>query len=353
MKTTSKPIDARRRGNTPSSPRAPLKLAVLDDYQKLAVKSADWGRLQRRGVQVSVFHSAFTTPREAARILAPFDILVLMRERTAFPRALIERLPNLKFIALTGMRSASLDLDACSARRIPVSNTRGGSTSAVTAEFAFALLLAAARDLAKAGRNMRDNLWHEGLRGGTVLEGKRLGIIGLGKLGSRVAGYANAFGMDVVAWSENLTKKKAAAGGAKLVTKEALLRTSDFVSIHLVLSDRSRGLIGAPEFALMKRSAVLVNTSRGPIVNEKAMISALLNRRLAHAALDVYDLEPLPAGHLLRRMENLTLAPHLGYVSDDVYRIFWGDALESVEAWLEGKPIRVLNPGVLKSESPS
>lgn len=324
-----------------------MKIAILDDYQRLALASADWERLKRRGCEVTVFTAAFASQEEAAAKLAPFQVLVLMRERTPFPRALIGRLPELKFIALTGLRSASLDLAACSARRIPVSNTGAGSTSAVTAEFCFALLLAAARDLAKAGRNMREGRWHEGLRGGTVLEGKRLGLLGLGKLGSRMAGYARAFGMDVVAWSQNLTAEKAAAGGATLVAKDELLGTSDFVSIHLVLSDRSRGLIGAPEFALMKPGATLVNTSRGPIVDEKAMLAALKSGRLAHAALDVYDQEPLPADHPLRGMDNVTLAPHLGYVSEDIYRRFWGDALEDIEAWLNGKPIRVINPEAL------
>jgi len=324
-----------------------LKLAILDDYQRLALKSADWERLRRRGVEIRVFHEAFASPEDAARSLEPFEILVLMRERTPFPRALIERLPKLRFMALTGMRSASLDLAACTARRVPVSNTRAGSTSAVTAEFAFLLMLAAARDLARAERGMRAGRWHEGISGGIVLEGKRLGLVGLGKLGGRVAGYAKAFGMDVVAWSQNLTAEKASSAGATLVSKEELFRTADFVSIHLVLSDRSRGLVGAAELALMKPTAILVNTSRGPIIDEKAMLDALAGGRLAHAALDVYDREPLPADHPLRRMDNVTLSPHLGYVSEDVYRTFWGDCVENVEAWLEGKPVRVLNPEAL------
>ena len=324
-----------------------MKLAILDDYQQLALKSADWDRLRRRGIEVSVFREAFASPEDAARQLAPFDVLVLMRERTPFPRTLIERLPNLRFMALTGLRSASLDLAACTARRVPVSNTRAGSTSAVTAEFAFLLMLAAARDLAKAERGMRAGRWHEGIAGGIVLEGKRLGLVGLGKLGGRVAGYAKAFGMQVVAWSQNLTPERAAEAGAARVSKEELFRTSDFVSIHLVLSDRSRGLVGAAEFALMKPTAILVNTSRGPIVDERAMLDALASGRLAHAALDVYDREPLPADHPLRRMDNVTLSPHLGYVSEDVYRTFWGDCVENVEAWLDGKPVRVLNPEAL------
>jgi len=324
-----------------------MKLAVLDDYQQLALKSADWDRLRRRGLEVSVFHEAFASRADAAAKLAPFEVLVLMRERTPFPRELIERLPQLKFIAMTGLRSASLDLAACSARKVPVSHTRAGSTSAVTAEFCFLLMLAAARDLAKAERGMRAGRWHEGIASGIVLEGRRLGLLGLGKLGSRVAGYAKAFGMEVVAWSQNLTAEKAAAAGAAFVSKEELFRTSDFVSIHLVLSDRSRGLVGAADLALMKPTAVLVNTSRGPIVDEAAMLAALQKGKLAHAALDVYGTEPLPADHPLRKLDNVTLSPHLGYVSEDVYRTFWGDCVDNVEAWLDGKPVRVLNPEAL------
>ncbi len=321
-----------------------MKLAILDDYQKLALKSADWDRLRRRGLEISVFHEAFSSRADAAAGLAPFEVLVLMRERTPFPRQLIEKLPNLKFMALTGLRSASLDLAACTARGVPVSNTRAGSTSAVTAEFCFLLMLAAARDLAKAERGMREGRWHEGISGGVVLEGKRLGLVGLGKLGSRVAGYAKAFGMEVVAWSQNLTPERAAEAGTKMVSKEELFRTADFVSIQLVLSDRSRGLVGAADLALMKPTAILVNTSRGPIVDERAMLEALREGKLAHAALDVYDTEPLPADHPLRGMDNVTLSPHLGYVSEDVYRTFWGDCVENVESWLDGKPIRVINP---------
>ncbi|MGH8673495.1 MAG: D-2-hydroxyacid dehydrogenase family protein [Burkholderiales bacterium] len=328
-----------------------MRLAILDDYQQLALKSADWDRLRRRGVEVGVFHEAFATQEDAARELARFEILVLMRERTPFPRELIERLPKLKFISLTGLRSASLDLQACNERRVPVSNTSPGRTGAVTAELAFGLILAAARDFARAERNMRAGRWHEGLRGGTILEGKRLGVIGLGKLGGRVAGYARSFGMEVLAWSQNLTPERAAAAGAAMVAKDELLGRSDFVSIHLVLSDRTRNLIDAPELALMKPGAVLVNTSRGPIVNEQALLAALQSGRLAHAALDVYDREPLPAGHPLTRLDNVTLLPHLGYVSEDVFRNFYADCVANVEAWLDGKPIRVLNPGVINSES--
>ena len=324
-----------------------MQLAVLDDYQRLAETSADWGRLKPRGVEVSVFHEAFRDLEDAAAQLAPFDIVVLMRERTPFPRALIERLPKLRFVCLTGTRSPSLDQAACTARKIPISHTRPGRTIEATAELAWLLLMAAARDLAQGERNMRAGRWHEGLRGGTVLEGRRLGVIGLGRLGGRVAGYAKAFGMEVVAWSQNLTPERAREAGVAYASKDELLATSDFVSIHLVLSDRTRNLLDAADFRKMKKGAVLVNTSRGPIVNEAAMLAALKDGRLGHAALDVYDREPLPAGHPLRQASNVTLLPHLGYVSDDVYGTFWGDSVENVEAWLEGKPVRVLNPEAL------
>ena len=324
-----------------------MKLAILDDYQQLALKSADWERLRRRGVEVAVFTQAFSSRQDAAEKLAPFDILVLMRERTPFPEALVEALPKLKYLSMTGLRSASLDLAACTQRKIPVSHTRAGSTSAVTAEFCFLLMLAAARDLAKAERGMRAGRWHEGIAGGVVLEGKRLGLLGLGKLGGRVAGYAKAFGMDVVAWSQNLTPERAAEAGARYVPKAELFRTSDFVSIQLVLSERTRGLVGAADLALMKPTAILVNTSRGPIVDEKALLAALQGGKIAHAALDVYDSEPLPVDHPLRKLDNVTVSPHLGYVSEDVYRVFWGDCVENVEAWLDGKPLRLLNPEAL------
>lgn len=325
-----------------------VKLALLDDYQKVALRMADWDRLRRRGVEITVFHEPFTSVEDAAQKLAPFDMLGLLRERTAFPRALIEKLPNLKFMVLTGARASSLDDKAATERGIPISNTPGGGSTASTAELCWALLMSCARDLAKAERLMRSGGWHDGIRQMVVLEGKRLGIIGLGRLGSRVAGYGRAFGMDVVAWSENLTEEKAAKGGARLVSKDELLATSDFVSIHLVLSARSRGLIGAADLAKMKKTATLVNTARGPIVDEAALIAALQNGTIAHAGLDVYDQEPLPRDHPLTRLDNVTLVPHLGYVVEESYRQFYGGTVEDIEAWLDGKPINVINPDALK-----
>jgi D-3-phosphoglycerate dehydrogenase len=324
------------------------KLALLDDYQKVALRMADWDRLKKRGVEITVFHEPFKSVDDAAKKLAPFEMLGLLRERTAFPRALIEKLPNLKFMVLTGARAASLDDKAAAERGIPVSTTGGGGSNASTAELGWALLMMCARDLGKAERLARTGKWHDGIEQAIVLEGKRLGILGLGKLGSRAAHYGKAFGMDVVAWSQNLTPEKAAEGGVKYVGKDELLATSDFVSIHLALSDRTRGLLGAADLAKMKKTAILVNTSRGPIVDEAALIAALKNRTILHAGLDVYDKEPLSADHPFTKLDNVTLIPHLGYVVEDSYRHFYAGTIKNVEAWLDGQPINVLNPDALK-----
>lgn len=321
-----------------------MKLAILDDYQRVALQSADWKRLN---LEVRVFHEAFASQDEAAERLAPFDILCLMRERTPFPRALVERLPNLKFVSLTGLRAASLDSKALGERGIPVSNTRPGDSTSSTSELTWGLIIAAARGLEQGTRNMRGGRWHEDIPAGTGLAGKRLGLLGLGRIGAYVGRVGKAFGMDVVAWSQNLTPEKAAEQGARYLGKEELLSTSDVVSIHLVLSERTRGLLGAKELSLMKRGALLVNVSRGPIVDEPALLQALQEGRI-HAALDVYDREPLPADHPLRAMQNVTLAPHLGYVNDETYRVFHQDSVENVAAWLAGRPVRVMNAEFLK-----
>jgi phosphoglycerate dehydrogenase-like enzyme len=319
-----------------------MKLAILDDYQRVALESADWSRL--KGVEISVFDQAFASPEEAAQKLAPFPILCLMRERTAFPRALLERLPNLRFMSLTGARAGSLDSQYCKERGIPVSHTRTGNGTASTAELTWGLIIAAARGLAKGERNMRAGRWHEGLGAGRALAGKRLGLIGLGKIGSAVARIGKAFGMEVVAWSQNLTPEKAEAGGAAYLSKEELLSSSDVVSLHLVLSDRTRGILARNDLLKLKPGAILVNVSRGPLVDEAALLEALQSGRLGHAALDVYDREPLPAGHVLRKLDNVTLSPHLGYVNEENYRVFHADTVENVAAWMAGRPIRVLNP---------
>lgn len=322
-----------------------MKLAILDDYQRVALQSADWKKL---GVDIHVFHDAFRSVDDAAEKLAPFEILCAMRERTAFSRALIERLPNLRFVSLTGFRAVSMDSRFLGERGIPVSNTRVGNGTTATAELTWGLIIAAARGLEQGMQNMRAGRWHEGLPAGIGLAGKRLGLLGLGKIGSAVGRVGKAFGMDVVAWSQNLTPEKAAAEGARHVAKEALVATSDVVSIHLVLSDRTRGLVGAKELAAMKPGAILVNVSRGPIIDEAALLDCLSGKRI-HAALDVYDREPLPADHPLRSAPNTILAPHLGYVNDETYRIFHEDSVENVAAWLAGKPIRVMNAEFLKA----
>jgi phosphoglycerate dehydrogenase-like enzyme len=323
------------------------RIALLDDSQDVAAGAAEWSRLLGRA-DVTILREPFASEDAAAAALAGFDILVPMRERTAFPASLVNRLPKLRMLALTGPRSPSLDIAACTARGIIVCNTGGDHSSAATAELTFGLILAGARGLGAGHANVTRGLWHDGLPMGFAVGGKTLGIIGLGKLGLKVAKYAQAFGMKVIAWSQNLTAEAAEAAGCKLVSRDELLAAADVITIHLVLSDRSRGLIGAAELARMKPGALLVNTSRGPIVNEPALLEALHAGRI-RAALDVYDQEPLPPGHPLRSAPNVLLAPHLGYCSDAVFRQFYGESLENIEAFLDGKPIRVMNPEARKA----
>ena len=317
-----------------------MKLAILDDYQRLALEYADWKFLE--GVEVVVFNNAFSSQQEAAEKLKPFDIVCLMRERTPFPRALIAKLPSLKFVSLTGARSPSLDTQALKERGVPVSNTRSAGGGLSTVELTWGLIIAAARGLAKGDRNMRSGRWHEALGPGFSLAGKTLGLLGLGNIGARVASIGKAFGMECVAWSQNLTPEKAQSAGARFVSKDELFEKSDVVTIHLVLSERTRGLVRAEDLERMKPGSVLVNTSRGPIIVEPDLLTILKTRKI-HAALDVYEREPLPADHPLRSMENVTLSPHLGYVHEDNYRIFYRDTVENVAAFLAGKPIRVIN----------
>ena len=322
---------------------ARIRIAILDDSQNIAEASADWRSLRDRA-DVVIMRDPFANEDAVAAALADFDIIIPMRERTPLPGTLLNRLPKLKMIALTGARSPSLDLAACAARGIHVSNTTGDESLTATAELAFALILACARDLGRADANMHGDKWHDNLRMGISLGGKRIGIVGLGKLGSRVAGYARAFGMDVVAWSQNLTAKTATAAGAKLVSKAELFATADVVSVHLVLSPRSRNIIGAAEIEALKPGAILVNTSRGPLVDRAALL-ARLGRGDIVAGLDVYDQEPLPKTDPLRALPNVVLTPHLGYSSDAVYRQFYGQSVENILSFLDGKPIRELKAG--------
>ena len=308
------------------------KIAVLDDYQGVALELADWSAVTARA-DVAVFSDHLADADAVAARLLPYDIVCVMRERTPLGAALLERLPNLKLIASTGPRNASIDLKAAAARGIAVVHT--GYFGSPTVELTWALILAGARHLVAEANAVRSGRWQHTL--GDDISSKTLGIIGLGNLGSQVAKIALAFGMRVLAWSQNLTAEKAGAVGAEWVSKEELLRRADIVSVHLVLSDRTRGLIGAGELALMKRSARLVNTSRGPIVVEAALIAALEAGQIAGAAIDVYDVEPLPAEHPYRKLHNLLATPHIGYVSRGLYERFYRDTVANIIAWLDAK----------------
>jgi phosphoglycerate dehydrogenase-like enzyme len=317
-----------------------LKVAVLDDYQHVAMDYADWASLGP-DCEVTVFDRNLGSVEEAATRLAPFDVLCLMRERMPLPAALIARLPNLKLVIVTGARVRTIDLEAAEKRGIVVSHTRAGESQHATPELTWGLILASARHIPAEDAGIRAGGWQRTI--GTTLAGKTLGLLGLGKLGSRVARIGAAFGMEAIAWSPNLTAERAAEVGARLVDKEGLFASSDVLSIHLVLGDRSRGLVGAADLARMKPGALLVNTSRGPIVDEAALIDAL-GRNAIRAALDVFDREPLPPEHPLRRSPNTVLTPHLGYVTEGAYREFYADTVENIAAWRAGKPCRVLSP---------
>lgn len=319
-------------------------VAIIDDYQGVALRCADWSPVTSRA-GVTVFTRPWRDEDEIASTLAPFDIVVLMRERTAFPARLIERLPKLKLVAMTGHRTTTLDIDACTRRGIVVAHTTANPSSA-PAELAFALILACARRLPQGDANVRRGAWEDGMPMGMPLEGRRLGIVGLGKLGTKVARYGLAFGMDVVAWSQNLTSDAAAAQGVRRVDKAELFATSDAISVHLALSDRSRGIVGAAEFALMKPGAIFVNTSRGPLSDETALLDALRAGRIV-AGLDVFDVEPLPPGHPFTTLANVVLTPHLGYVVADTMALFYRDSVANVVAFLDGAPIRVANAEAL------
>jgi len=314
-----------------------MRLSILDDYQGVALEMADWSPLEGR-VEIVVERKPFADEDAAARAFAGSEIVAAMRERTPFPRSLVERLPNLKLLNTTGMRNASFDLAALRDRGVVVCGTEGGGLD--TAELTSGLILGAARRIAEDHRSMRDGLWQT--RIGNRLEGKTLGVLGLGRLGSAVARVGLAFDMKVIAWSPNLTAERAAAVGVERVDKEALLRQSDVLSVHMVLSPRSHGLVGRNDIALMKKTAILVNTSRGPIVDAYAVIEALEAGRLGCAAFDVYDREPLPADHPLRRTPNVLLTPHIGYVTEENYRSSYPQIVENVVAFLDGHPVRVI-----------
>jgi phosphoglycerate dehydrogenase-like enzyme len=315
-----------------------VEVAILDDYQGTSLTLAPWNALPA-GVRVRAFQDTLHDEAALAHRLLPFNIVVAMRERTSFNRSIFERLPNLKLLVTTGMRNAAIDLAAAAANRVTVCGT--DLLGYPTAELTWGLIIALARNIPRESRSMLDGAWQTTL--GITLRGKTLSVLGLGRLGSEVAAIGKAFQMNVIGWSPNLTSERANTLGVRFVTKSELFRAADFLSIHLVLGDRSRGLVGATELSLMKHSAFLVNTSRGPIIDERALVAALEARAIAGAALDVFNEEPLPAHHRLRQLPNALLTPHLGYVTKENFHLAYGQAIEDIAAFLSGAPIRVLN----------
>jgi D-3-phosphoglycerate dehydrogenase len=316
-----------------------VRAAILDDYQNVAMKFADWSGISK-DVEIKVFNAPLDGPDAVIKALQGFAIVVGMRERTPFPRKVIEALPDLKLLITTGARNNSFDVKACVQCGVTVCGT--GAAGSPTTGIAFGLMLELTRRIGFENARLKaGEPWQVTI--GRDLEGLTLGILGLGKLGQRSATVGKAFGMRTIAWSQNLTEEKAKAASADLVSKEDLFRNADFITIHLVLGDRSRGLVGAKELGLMKKTSYLINTSRGPIVDEKALIAALQNNAIAGAGLDVFDVEPLPLNHPFRKMDNVVITPHLGYVSEQNYRKYFPDIVEDIRAWLDGKPVRVIS----------
>jgi phosphoglycerate dehydrogenase-like enzyme len=307
-----------------------MKIAILDDYQNVALQMADWTAISKRA-EVTVFNDHLSDPDAVVRRLEPFDVVCVMRERTPLRRDAIARLPNLKLIASTASRNAGIDVEAAKEHGIAIATT--GYRSTPTIEMTWALILASARNVVDESVALRNGGWQQGI--GEELEGKTLGVLGLGNVGGPVARIGSAFGMNVIAWSQNMTAEVAQRAGAEFVSKEQLFERSDILTIHLVLSDRSRGLVGASLLNSMKPTARLVNTSRGPLVDEGALIDVLKRRRIAGAALDVFDQEPLSKDHPFRRLPNLIATPHVGYVARGLYETFYGDTVKNIAKWLD------------------
>jgi phosphoglycerate dehydrogenase-like enzyme len=316
-----------------------VRCAILDDYQNVALKLADWGKV-KDSVEIKVFTEHLGAPEKVIAALQGFDIIVAMRERTGFPKKVIDALPNLKLLITTGMRNASIDTEAAKARGVAVCGT--GTFGNPTSGVAIGLMLELTRRIGYENARLHAGApWQTTI--GLDLDGMTLGTLGLGKLGMRTANIAKAFGMKVLAWSQNLTAEKCREAGVDYATKDELFRQSDVITIHVVLSDRTRGLVGAAELALMKPTAFLINTSRGPIVDQAALLAALQQHKIAGAGLDVFDIEPLPLDHPFRKMDNVVITPHLGYVSEQNYRRYFGDAVDDICGFLDGKPVRVLS----------
>ncbi len=316
----------------------PLRCAILDDYQNVALTMTDWSKV-KDDVEIKVFNEHLGAADKVIAALKGFAIVCAMRERTAFPRAVIEALPDLKLLITTGMRNASIDLEAAKACGVTVCGTPGFGNA--TAAIAAGLMLELARHIGYENARLKAGApWQTTI--GFDLEGMTLGLLGLGRLGARMAEIGRAFKMNLIAWSQNLTPEKCSEVGVEYVSRDDLFRRADFLSIHVQLSPRTRGLIGAHELGLMKKSAYLINTSRGPIVEEAALIAALAEKRIAGAGLDVFDIEPLPIDHPLRKLDNVVLTPHLGYVAEQNYRAYFAGMVEDIRAFLDDKPVRVL-----------
>jgi phosphoglycerate dehydrogenase-like enzyme len=315
-----------------------LRAAILDDYQNVAMRYADWSAIAK-DVEIKVFNQPFASQDETIKALQGFAIVAGMRERTAFPRKVIEALPDLKLLITTGAKNNSFDIKAANERGVTVCGT--GSVGNPTTGIAFGLMLELTRRIGFENARLKAGApWQVTI--GQDLEGLTLGIVGVGKLGQRVANVGKAFGMKVIGWSQNLTPDKAKEAGVEYASREDLFRNADFVSIHYQLSDRSRGLITADDIGRMKTSAYLINTARAPIVDQAALLKALQNKAIAGAGLDVFDIEPLPLDHPYRKLDNVVITPHLGYVSDQNYRIYFPDIVADIRAWLDGKPVRVI-----------
>jgi phosphoglycerate dehydrogenase-like enzyme len=315
-----------------------LRCAILDDYFNIALEVADWSAIADR-VDVTVFERPFTSPEAVVSALKDFEIVCAMRERTAFPRAVLEALPKLKLLITSGMRNASIDTETAKARGIVLCGTQWGQDP--TAPLTMGLILELTRGIGRENARMHaGEPWQKFC--GVEIEGKTLGIVGLGKLGAKMAALAKAFDMKVIAWSPNLTRERCKEVGVGYATKQELFATADVITVHVVLSDRSRGLVGREDLARMKPTAYLVNTSRGPIVDEAALLETLQQRRIAGAGIDVFSAEPLPVGHPFRKLDNMVLTPHLGYVSQDAFRAHYGQMVDGIGAWLKGEPLRRL-----------
>jgi D-3-phosphoglycerate dehydrogenase len=315
-----------------------LRCAILDDYLNLSLKVADWSKVEDR-VDITVFNQPFASPEAAVSALKDFEIILAMRERTPFPRAMFDALAKLKLLITSGMRNNSIDMEAAKDKQVVICGTKWSKDP--TAPLTMGLILELTRNIGRENARMHAGEYlqkHVGIE----IEDKTLGVVGLGKLGAKVAGLAQAFGMNVIAWSPNLTAERCKEIGVGYATKEELFSTADFITVHVVLSDRSRGLVGAADLARMKPTSFIVNTARGPIIDEMALLETLKARKIAGAAVDVFSVEPLPVDHPFRKLDNLVLTPHLGYVTQETFIAHYNQMVEGIAGWLRGEPVRRL-----------